>query len=430
MDAFVRNALSTQAGVPLNVARDPFFQPSHGSQLFNSLSGNSSSLAADPAKLYDWDSSVSDGALMKKLREMYSLESSDTQRCLFTWQVRQALGQYFVPTLNPSEGLLSRSGSNSNTNRRDVLARMIVEHARALASENQVAYGFLEPWGANIIAKGQLELLFREMEVKQSREGDIYRRHKQFTLKPPTSSATLYTATPAPAAAMPPPPVSAAAITTTAPPTMSLPERQQTTFNPNLAGVGGVLRDHQEGESDTTVRYRMLDEQMRLLTREGERLDALEQAIEGEDHKRYYNTLSLRMFAYGMIIMWLISIPFSVFCLDGWALFGMGVIVCTLGTWAIMLASLIRNYWSIDAFSLVATLASFLGFVYLLLRTFVYNFGGCSAQEVQVFLLWLSWLFLVCLTVFAITLSNARNVVRSWNLFRKRPTQKPSLKTN
>lgn len=414
MDNFVKHALDAQGALPSHVTRDPYFRPAHSSTLFNSGS-------LDPPKLFEWELATKDESFVKKLQDMYALESVATGKLLFSWRIRQALGQYFVPTTSPSDGLLARNSvNNSAAVRRDILSRVVVEYARALAADNPTAYNFLEEWATDIIKQGRLDALYREMEVKQSREADIYKRHRQISVKTvPTSSITLYTSVPTTTTGGGRSPDQELFGYPTQAPKLPI-------LSPSLPAANGLTQHKQQKqeEDDDALEYRSIDDQLRALTREGEKLETLDKAIEQKDHERYYNTLSLGLFAKCMAVFWLITIPFCIVCLDGVAIAIMSVMVITMAMWTTLLATAIPSYWGIDAFAVAGTIASFFGLVYLLLRTFFYNYGNCVVDDVEVFLLWVTWSFLVILTVFAISLSNAKKTVKGWNMFRKRPVQK------
>lgn len=414
MEAFLKQSLEAKGGALRYVTRDSFFTPSHSSSYAGGID--------DSTKIYDWEVLSRDEDLMARLKEMYSMEHNETHLCLFPWEVRKALGEFFVPTVIPSTGVLSRNHSNQSNNRKDVLARVVLEQARSLADSDPKQYGFLEAWSDDIIERKRLEMLYNEMEVKQIREKDIFKRYRHFVTR--IAGTTEYpSTTPTPVANNKQDPDQESvggSITGELPPSTSSPS--STLFNatpPERRPSGATVED-----------YKSVDAVMLKMRQEGERLDNLSRAIDQSDHDRYYHTLSLGLFSKAMIVFWLLSIPLSIICLDAYAILVPGPVVIALGLWGYLLAGFFPSYWSLDAYAIALVVGSFCLFIYQMLRTTLYNFGDCPVNSYQLVMLWTTWLFLVILTVFAITLTGIKKRIISWNATRKLRSQKALNKDN
>jgi hypothetical protein len=404
--AVLKAALSQQANVSSCVTADPYFNP-RSMHDNNNTHAHSSQLLAEPAslrRLYNWSDVLLDESHVASLKKLYAMQHQVTGKCLFGWEIRNALGDYFCPPKSSDDDLFKIGRENPGSQK--AVAKHIIDIVLTAVIDDEVANReFLSAWAEDILqdpsADELLAQMYVEMEVKFTREKKIWARIQQRRRNPPpASSVTLYSNAKVPAAA-----------------TIHKPSGQDhLPLHPVLSATGAEpppLATEQRAEP-IEESFTTLDEDVFKERRVFSQYLSLREHVQETEKDRVYNTLSMKMFSIALIAMFWISAVLDVWCVDGWAIMISGAYAHVLGCWGLMLACAIPKYWSLDLFYVVGWLSVALMFIYTTLRILVYNFGNCSVEDWAEVLILLVWLFGLGVVLFATTLLGLRKRTEDW----------------
>lgn len=409
MDAgILKAALSQQAHVPTSVTSDQYFNPraaendphAHSSQLLSDNGGRGWTNESTFRRLYTWTDVMSDEIHRNSLKKLYNMHHQATNKCLFSWEVRSALGDYFCPPKSTSEDLF-RIGRDNPGDQKAISRHIIDMVLTAVVDGETENADFLQTWAEDILkdenSDDLLNQMYIEMETKASRERTIWSRlQKNRSGQAPKSSITLYSNTP-------PPP-------TPAPAAAKQSHGQDPPITPHPQPVKKETHVREEPHQE----FATLDDDVLRERRMYSRYLSLKEHVDETARDRVYNTLSMRMFSFALIASFWIGLIFNIWCVDGYAIIFTFFYCHGLGLAGLSLASVLPRYLGLDVFYVVGWLAVVIMFIYTFLRIAVYSYGGCRVEDFAEIAILLSWLFGVGVMLFASTILGLRKRVEDW----------------
>ena len=391
MDSFVKQTLEASGAIPPDYVN----LREHSSNLRENSTSmlNPNDFASD--KVYTWTQVTKDPIVYVQLRELYSFEREE--KCLFPWEIRNVLGNWFCPSNFTSSNLFSKTKY-----RHDVLAQVVVDKVESIYNESDrnAFFDYIPLWINSV--KGSLEDLYKEMEEKLTQEKQIVLTHK-FTVEIKSekqnkipSHITLYTD--------------------------EKPKETNENQNDNQ-------KDNKTLHSGrmSVGEFKTLDDVRTDLRKEKANLQLLQKSIDNANNEIHYHTISLATCAKALLIVYIISIPFSVLCIDGYALMLTTPFSLFLGIWGYVLAYFIPKYKTLVFYTVFSWIACFSYFIYVFLRSFFYNFGECNITPLLC-LLWILWTLSICIAVFSTTLTGTRKKIEDWHVHINAPSQMNVIK--